>query len=151
MGPRSDSIQYNTGENVKAKNALRDEHGPGHVTPAGRSVFYDLFPRDKADELVMRATLLSGLEGWLKKSKLTRAQAAKTLRITQARVSDIKRGKIGQFSLDMLVRLASRAGLKPKLKLVPINSFPPVYAAEPKLNIEFGPGIGPSASTSVLT
>lgn len=34
---------------------------------------------------------------------------------------------------------------------VPINSFPPVYAAEPKLNIEFGPGIGPSASTSVLT
>jgi hypothetical protein len=46
---------------VKAKNVLRDEHGPGHVTPAGRSVFYDLFPRDKADELVMRATLLSGL------------------------------------------------------------------------------------------
>ena len=34
---------------------------------------------------------------------------------------------------------------------VPINSFLPVYAAEPKLNIEFGPGIGPSASTSVLT
>ena len=101
---------------MKAKNVLRDEHGPGHVTPAGRSVFYDC-SRDKADELVMRATLLSGLERWLKKSKLTRAQAAKALRITQARVSDIKRGKIGQFSLDMLVRLASRAGLKPKLKL----------------------------------
>jgi predicted XRE-type DNA-binding protein len=77
------------------------------VTPAGRSAFYDLFPWDKADELVMRAT--SGLERCLKKSKLTRAQAAKALRITQARVSDIKRGKIGQFSLDMLVRLASRA------------------------------------------
>jgi hypothetical protein len=45
---------------VKAKNVLRDEHGPGHVTPAGRSVFYDLFPKDKADELVMRAALLSG-------------------------------------------------------------------------------------------
>ena len=102
---------------MKAKNVLRDEHGRGHVTPAGRSVFYDLFPRDKADELVMRATLLSGLERWLKKSELTRAQAAKALRITQARVSDIERGKIGQFSLDMLVRLASRAGLKPKPKL----------------------------------
>jgi predicted XRE-type DNA-binding protein len=102
---------------VKAKNVLRDKHGPGHVTPAGRSVFYDLFPRDKADELVMRATLLSGLERWLNKSNLTRAQAAKTLCITQARVSDIKHGKIGRFSLDVLVRLASRAGLKPKLKL----------------------------------
>jgi predicted XRE-type DNA-binding protein len=102
---------------VKANKALRDEHGPGYVTPAGRSVFYDLFPRDKADELVMRSTLLIGLERWLRTSKLTRAQAAKALRVTQARVSDIKRGKIGQFSLDMLVRLASRAGLKPKLKL----------------------------------
>ena len=102
---------------MKANKSLRDEHGPGHVTPAGRSVFYDLFPRDKADELVMRATLLSGLERWLKTGKLTQAQAAKALCITQARVSDIKRGKIGKFSLDMLVRLASRAGLKPKLKL----------------------------------
>lgn len=102
---------------MKANRAQRHEHGPRHVTPAGRSVFFDLFPRDKADELLMRATLLSGLERWLAKSKLTRAQAAKVLCITQARVSDIKRGKIGKFSLDMLVRLASRAGLKPKLKL----------------------------------
>jgi len=38
------------------------------------------------------------------------------LGITQARVSDIKRVKFGQYSLDMLVRLASRAGLKPRLK-----------------------------------
>ena len=101
----------------RAKEVLRNERGPGHVTPAGRSVFYDLFPRAKADELVMRATLLRGLERWLKKSKLTRAQAARALSITQARVSDIKRGRIGQLSLDMLVRLASWAGLKPKLKL----------------------------------
>ena len=57
------------------------------------------------------------LEQWLKESGLTQTQAAKVLGITQARVSDIKRGKFGQFSLDMLVRLASRAGLKPRLKL----------------------------------
>jgi predicted XRE-type DNA-binding protein len=48
---------------------------------------------------------------------LTQTQAAKALGITQARVSDIKRGKFGQFSLDMLVRLALRVGLKPRLKL----------------------------------
>jgi hypothetical protein len=47
----------------------------------------------------------------LKESKLTQAQPAKALSITQARVSDIKAAKSGQFSLDMLVRLASRAGL----------------------------------------
>jgi hypothetical protein len=44
-------------------------------------------------------------------------QAAKALGITQARVPDIKRGKIGQFSLGMLVRLVSRVDLKPKIKL----------------------------------
>src|ERR1700733_1449533 len=102
---------------MKSKKVMREEHGPRHVTPAGRSVFYDLFPKGKADELVMSSTLLGGLEQWLKESDLTQSQAAKVLGITRARVSDIKRGKFGQFSLDMLVRLASRAGLKPRLKL----------------------------------
>jgi predicted XRE-type DNA-binding protein len=102
---------------MKAKKVIHDEHGACHVTPADRSVFYDLFPKAEADELVMRSTPLRGLEHWLEESGLTQTQAAKTLGITQARVSDIKRGKIGQFSLVMLVRLASRAGLKPKVKL----------------------------------
>jgi predicted XRE-type DNA-binding protein len=102
---------------MKGKKVMRDEYGPRHVTPAGRSVFYDLFPKAEADELVMRSTLLRRLKHWLEDSGLTQTRAAKALGITQARVSDIKRGKIGQFSLDMLVRLASRAGLKPKVKL----------------------------------
>ena len=102
---------------MKAKKAVRDEHGPRRVTPAGRSVFYDVFPKAEADELVMRSTLLIGLELWLKESGLTQAKVAKALGITQAQVSDIRRGRFGQFSLDLLVRLASRAGLKPRLKL----------------------------------
>ena len=96
---------------------MRNERGPRHVTPAGRSVFYDLFPKAEADELVMRSTLLRRLEQCLKESGLTQTQAAKALGIAQVRVSDIKHGKFGQFSLDMLVRLASRARLKPKPKL----------------------------------
>jgi predicted XRE-type DNA-binding protein len=48
---------------------------------------------------------------------MTQIEAAKKLGVTQARVSDIKRGKISQFSLDLLVRLAARAGLHPKLKI----------------------------------
>jgi hypothetical protein len=38
-------------------------------------------------------------------------------RIKRDKFFYIKRGKIGQFSLDMLVGLASLARLKPKLKL----------------------------------
>jgi predicted XRE-type DNA-binding protein len=87
------------------------------VTPAGRSVFYDLFPPEKAAEMEIRSQLLMGLEHWLGKSGMTQAEAAKVLGVTQARVSDLKRGKINRFSMDLVVRLAARAGLKPKLKL----------------------------------
>ncbi len=82
-----------------------------------RGVFYDLFDADEAAELTMRAELLRGLQAWLAESGVTQTAAAKELGITQARVSDIKRAKIGSFSLDLLVRLASRAGLHPRLRL----------------------------------
>jgi len=51
-------------------------HGPRHVTPAGRSVFYDLFPAEKAAEMEVRAQLLMGLEQWLERSGMTQAAAA---------------------------------------------------------------------------
>ena len=64
----------------------------------------------------MRADLLRGLEAWLA-ATATQTAAARTLGTTQARISDIKRGKIDRFSLDQLVRFAARAGLRPVLKL----------------------------------
>jgi len=99
------------------KKRTRSEHGPRHVTPAGRSVFRDLFSEAEAEELEIRAALLRGLNRWLSDSNMTQVEAARVLGVTQARISDIKRGKINQFSMDLLVRLAARAGLHPKLKL----------------------------------
>jgi predicted XRE-type DNA-binding protein len=66
-------------------------------------------PADQAAEMEIRSTLLMGLEQWLAASGLTQMAAAEVLAVTQARVSDIKRGKINRFSLDLLVRLAARA------------------------------------------
>jgi predicted XRE-type DNA-binding protein len=82
-----------------------------------RGVFHDLFEPDQAAELSMRAEVLRGLQAWLDQSGMTQSAAAKELGITQARVSEIKHGKIGAFSLDLLVRLAARAGLRPELHL----------------------------------
>lgn len=82
-----------------------------------QSVFRDLYPEDEAAEMEMRSLLLLGLGNWLAGAGMTQIEAAKVLGITQARVSDIKRGKISSFSLDLLVRLAARAGLNPKLRL----------------------------------
>jgi len=101
----------------KRAQAKGSDYVVRHVTPAGRSVFRDLFPKAEAEELEIRSVLLIGLERWLSTSGMTQTNAAKVLGVTQARVSDIRRGKINQFSLDLLVRLAARAGLRPTLKL----------------------------------
>jgi predicted XRE-type DNA-binding protein len=82
-----------------------------------RSVFHDLYPEDQAAEMEMRSLLLHGLATWLEASSKTQTELGKLLGVTQARISDIKRGRISRFSLDLLVRLAARAGLQPKLKL----------------------------------
>lgn len=89
----------------------------GHITATGRSALEDLFASEEAAELEIRASLLRGLQAWLVQSAQTQTAAAQTLKISQARVSDIKHGKISQFSLDKLVRLAARAGLHPRLEL----------------------------------
>jgi len=87
-----------------------------------RSVFHDVYPADQAAEMEMRSQLLSGLRRWLTESGMTQVEAAKVLGVTQARMSDLKRGKISRFSLDLLVRLAARAGLRPKLKLAALKA-----------------------------
>ena len=86
--------------------------------PKIKSVFHDLYDPDKAAEMETRSTLMIDLSQWLTHSDTTRAAAAKLLGITQARVSDIKRGAICRFSLDFLVRLAATARLRPMLKHV---------------------------------
>lgn len=71
------------------------------------------------EETDIRAALTLALEAWLQHSGLTQTAAAAQLGTTQARVSEIKHGKTDQFSLDLLVRLAARAGLQPRLTLSP--------------------------------
>ena len=69
------------------------------------------------EELAMRRALTEALEAWLQQSGLTQTAAAAVLGTTQARVSEIKHGKTAQFSLDLLVRLAARAGMQPRITL----------------------------------
>ena len=45
------------------KKRTHNEHGPSHVTPARRSVFYDLgFDEAEARVLAMRAELMAAVE-----------------------------------------------------------------------------------------
>ena len=47
----------------------------------------------------------------------TQARAARRLGITQPRLNDLLHGKINKFSLDALMTLATRAGLKVKIDI----------------------------------
>lgn len=88
------------------------------ITRTSGNVFIDLgFPPEEAAILAMRADLMAQLRLAVEKRNWTQVEAAKVLGISQSRVSDLMRGKWDKFSLDMLVTLATRAGLHCELKL----------------------------------
>ena len=100
------------------KKRTHSEHEPRHITPASRSVFYDLgFDEAEARVLEMRADLMAALRKHIEKQDWTQSEAAKKLGTTQPRVSALMKGAWRDFSADMLLVLAGRVGLRPTLKL----------------------------------
>ena len=82
------------------------------------NVFTDLgFSPDEAAILQMRADLMSDLRKFIETRKLTQAMAAEILGVSQSRVLDLTRGKWEKFSLEMLIPLATRAGMRVSLKI----------------------------------
>lgn len=82
------------------------------------NVFLDLgFDPAEAKIMAMRADVMIRMELHLKAQGWSQAEAAKRLGITQPRVSRLLKGKWQDFSLDMLLTLAARAGLEPELRL----------------------------------
>jgi len=72
---------------------------------------------EEATHLTMRADLMIAIGDCIAQWKVTQAEAASRLGITQPRLNALLKGKISSFSLDALVTLAYRAGLNPKVKL----------------------------------
>ncbi len=66
----------------------------------------------EAANMKARAALMIAITERIKAEGLTQADAAKRLGVTQPRVSDLMRGKIDLFSLDMLVNMLAQAGLR---------------------------------------
>lgn len=81
----------------------------------GKSAFYDLYEPEVAFVMEQKSKLLMELESWLKESGLTQKQAAERLGVDQPRVSDIKNGKIARFTLDKLLELAARVGIRAEI------------------------------------
>jgi predicted XRE-type DNA-binding protein len=81
------------------------------------NVFVDLgYSEEEARILQMRADLMAKLRKFIKAKKLRQAGAAEMLGISQSRVSDLVRGKWEKFSLEMLIILATKAGMRVSLR-----------------------------------
>lgn len=83
------------------------------VRRSSGNVFADLgFAPQEAEHLRLRTDLMMQLTKLLQRRKLTQAQSAHMLGVSQPRVSDLTRGKIDRFSIDTLVEMLGRAGLR---------------------------------------
>ena len=98
------------------KNAVR-------VTPSTGNVFRDLgFSKEESEHLLVRADLLIQVQKAVSSRGLKQSEAAKVLRVTQPRVSDLLRGRIDLFSTDCLIDMLARLGVGVRLVAKPAKS-----------------------------
>jgi predicted XRE-type DNA-binding protein len=76
----------------------------------------------QAENMKLRSSLMMAISERVKASGLNQTQAAHLFAVTQPRMSDLMRGKINLFSLDMLVGMLSAAGIRIEIKVQPPNA-----------------------------
>ena len=80
------------------------------------NVFRDLgFSPGVAENLLLRAQLMSEIREVAR--GMTQAQAAKSFGVTQPRINDVLRGKLDKFSLDALVNMLAKAGMRVEMRV----------------------------------
>jgi predicted XRE-type DNA-binding protein len=80
------------------------------------NVFTDLgFSQPEAAHLLLRAQLMSEIRELARGT--SQADAASRLGVTQPRLNDLLRGKVENFSLDALVKMLTKAGLRVEMRV----------------------------------
>ena len=84
-----------------------------NVTPSSGNVFADLgFGPEEAEHLRIRSDLMLALRQLIEERRLTQAEAARVFGVTQPRISNLVRGRIDLFSIDTLVDMLARVGIR---------------------------------------
>ncbi len=92
------------------------------ITPSSGNVFRDLgFSKHQAEHLILRADLLIQIQKVVTARRLTQAQLARLLHVTQPRVSDLLRGHLHLFSIETLIDMLGRLGVQVRLVVKPIR------------------------------
>lgn len=74
----------------------------------------------EAANLKARAEVLLALSQRVRSWNISQEAAATRLGITRPRVNDLLQGKLGKFSLDALVNLATAAGLRLEIRIADV-------------------------------
>lgn len=91
------------------------------VIESSGNVFADLgFPPEEAEIYALRSELMNRLEKILNERGWTVEESAERLNIGVSRAAELMHGKGRNFSLDMLITLAVRAGLKTRMELTEV-------------------------------
>lgn len=90
------------------------------LTRSSGNVFRDLgFSPEEAERLKVRSNLMISVQKAIAARRLKQAEAAKLLGVTQPRISDLMRGRIDLFSIDTLIDMLARLGIRAKIVLQP--------------------------------
>lgn len=83
------------------------------ITPGKDNVFEDLgFDAEEAANLKVRADLMLDIRQYVQDHGWTQAEAAAFFGETQPRISNLMKGEISRFSIDKLINMLARAGLR---------------------------------------
>ena len=87
------------------------------------NVYLDLgFSPPEAEYLALRSRLMLMLERLIADRQLTQVDAARVLGVSQPRVSDVVRGRVERFTIDALVEMLARAGVRLDIVALPASA-----------------------------
>ena len=105
MAPRAKTVK-------KTRRVARPK-----IRRSSGNVFADLgFEREEAEHLRIRSALMATVRQVISDGGMTQSEAAALFNVTQPRIRDLMRGKIDLFSIDTLVEMLSRAGVRIELR-----------------------------------
>lgn len=67
---------------------------------------------DRAANLKVRSKLMNRLDDYIREEGLTQEEAADQLGVPQSRISFLVNGKVSKFTIDYLLNMCTRAGIK---------------------------------------
>jgi predicted XRE-type DNA-binding protein len=97
-------------KSVKNTKKMQIIHGSDNV-------FEDVgFAKEESANLKVRADLMLDLRQYIEGRGWTQADAAAFFSETQPRISNLMKGEIGRFSIDKLINMLARAGIRVRVK-----------------------------------